>query len=86
MGSRTQNEPTAVLGHIKAYLRLPGGEHRVVRPVVSFDRLKRRAGAGKGVQNLGHFVHPEDLRSFAIRLLLWAEEIELWRRREQSAK
>ena len=66
---------TAWLGHIKAQRELlPGG-----RPRITFGREKGRVGAGRGVPRLGRAWDPEDLRKFAVRLLVWAEEIEAWR-------
>jgi hypothetical protein len=63
------------LGHIEAWRVLePTG-----RPRIAFHREKGRVGAGKGVPRLGRAWEPEDLRRFAVRLLVWAEEIEAWR-------
>ena len=94
MGTSTQYPSESVeIGHIKAdfYLNKRGP----VGPVVRFRRLKGRGDvylygrgiSGKGVPRLGHSLSPKRLRHFAIRLLVWAEEIEAYQeaKREKSS-
>jgi len=62
-----------VIGHIFAQL-----EERLSFPFVQFRRFKGWGGSEKGVPLPGRSSEPRELRRFAIRLLLWAEQLEDW--------
>jgi hypothetical protein len=58
------------LGHARAYFIKDSP-----RPHIRFDRDRGRRGSGRGSPRLGRVSSPEDIRKFAVRLLVWAEEI-----------
>jgi hypothetical protein len=63
----------SALGHVMAHFVSAD------RPHVRFDRDIVRRGSRKGSPHLGWVSSPEEIRKFAVRLLVWAEEIAAWR-------